>query len=102
MLERSGTEPDIRVEQLYEDADKTVVMVALRGLNRTTINHGSTTTYEVLSGNGIMNIDGEVHELSEGVIVTVQAGTPYYDEGHLDMRATSIPPFDIVKVEFLN
>lgn len=103
MTEKFGDEdPVLKVEPLYEDSERTIVRIALRGLNRRTINHRSTTTYEVISGTGTMDVDGVVHELSEGAVITVPAGTPYHDEGQIDMRATSIPPFDINTVEFLN
>lgn len=102
MTERPTDEPVLRAETIYEDTDRTVALIALRGINKRTINHRSTTTYEVIAGKGTMDVDGTIHELREGIAITVPAGTPYHDEGLVDMRATSIPPFSIDGVEFLN
>jgi mannose-6-phosphate isomerase-like protein (cupin superfamily) len=95
------TESDevLRVKTLYEDDVKSIAIVALNGTNRATINHRSTTTYEVLAGFGIMHVADSLHILEPGSSVFVPAETPYYDEGRMVMLATSVPPFDIAAVE---
>lgn len=95
-------EPVLKVTSLHEDHEHTIARIVLRGLNRPVINHLSSTTYEVLCGEGTMEIDFAVHELRPGVEITVPAGTPYQDEGELLMLATTKPPFESSAVEFLD
>ena len=104
MTEQSGKdqEPTLSVELLYEDDERTVVRIALRGLNRRTINHQSTTIYEVIAGAGTIEVDGAIQVLRQGIAVTIPVGTPYRDEGTVDMVAMSIPPFDIDAIEYLD
>lgn len=94
-------DPALTVETLRVDDEMSVARISLRGLNRKTINHGSTTLYHVLSGEGTMDVDGVVHELYEGVIVEVPPRTPYFDEGIVHMEAVSIPPFNIDDIEVI-
>ena len=94
-------EPVLRVETIWADPDASLAYIALRGANQYVINHGSTTIYEVLSGNGTMVVDGVAHVLREGASIEAPKGVPYQDFGHVDMLATSTPPFDISMVEFL-
>lgn len=94
-------EPVLFAQTLYQDNIRSKARIGLRGLNAATINHESTTMYEVILGNGLMNIDGTDRPLFEGVRLTVPAGTPYQDEGHLVMLATSEPPFNPASVEML-
>ena len=101
MLKSSNesSEPVLKIEVLRVDDEVSVARISLRGLNRRTVNHRSTTLYHVLGGEGIMNVDGVVHELKEGAIVEVPPHTPYFDEGNVDMEAVSIPPFNLEDVE---
>lgn len=95
-------EPVLYAQTIEQDTEHSVARIGLRGLNAAIINHTSDTTYEVEFGMGHMNIGGVNHSLQEGVTVTVPAGTPYQDEGHLVMRATSYPPFEPLAVEHLD
>lgn len=103
MVERSNafSEPVLKVETLRVDDEVSVARIALRGLNKKTINHRSTTLYHVISGQGIMNVDGEIYVLTEGVIIEVPSETPYFDEGNVDMEAVSVPPYNLHDVEFI-
>lgn len=89
----------LRVEPLYSDNEKSVALVALNGTNQAIVNRLSTTTYQVIAGNGVMHLPGKNVELKNGSELTVPAKTPYYDEGSVVMIATSIPPFDPEHVE---
>jgi mannose-6-phosphate isomerase-like protein (cupin superfamily) len=91
--------PVLRVQTLQEDELSTRALIKLRGRNRTTINHGSTTTYHVLSGEGTMTVDDVMHELKPGVTIEVPPHVPYFDEGNVDMVAVSVPPFNMDDVE---
>ena len=89
----------IRAENLYTDQDMSVALVALNGINRSTINYGSTTTYEVITGRGIMFVDRMMHAIEPGAKITVPQGTAYYDAGKdVVMWATSTPPFNMDSV----
>jgi len=94
-------EPVLYAQTIEQDTKHSVARIGLRGINAAIINHTSDTTYEVEYGTGHMNVGGMNHSLQEGVTVTVPAGTPYQDEGHLVMRATSYPPFESSAVERL-
>jgi GNAT superfamily N-acetyltransferase len=94
--------PALRVETLRKDSQLSFAFIKLRGRNPKTINHKSTTLYSVVRGEGMMNVDGEVHELRPGVIVEVPPNTPYFDEGNVDMKAVSYPPFSADDVEAIN
>lgn len=91
--------PVLRAETLYEDPKLSFASIKLRGRNATTINHVSTTAYSVVRGEGTMTVGGVVHELKPSVTVKVPQGTPYFDEGNVDMKAVSYPPFNIDDVE---
>ncbi len=90
------------VESVYEDSHLSVVSVALRGENRRAINHLSTTTYQVLSGLALFEVNGEHFTLRKGEMLAIPAGTPYQDTGSADMLATSVPPFNQYFVEYLD
>lgn len=95
-------EQNLYVEELYRDEKKSVARMVLRGVGRRAINHLSETTYETLCGSGIMDVDGEIYELYQGnLAITVKPGTPYYDQGDVVLLATSRPPFQPDKVEYL-
>jgi len=102
MTRRLDLVPVLRSETVWADGLSSLAKISLRGVNHTMVNHGSTTFYHVTSGEGAMVINGVVEHLKPGVIIEVPAGTPYYDEGNVDMKATSIPPFDARDVEILD
>lgn len=86
------------------DGVRSIAMVAVAGLNRPMINHGSDMRYEVTCGEGYIEVDFTVKELRPGSVVDIPAGTPYQDEAvtpRLVMRATATPPFDPDRVEYL-
>lgn len=91
-------ETTFEVEPIYEDGERTIVRISLRGLNRRVRNDASNTTYRITAGEGIMVVDGEEILLSPGMEVTVEKGSEYYDAGDFSAIATSIPPFDESKV----
>jgi mannose-6-phosphate isomerase-like protein (cupin superfamily) len=91
----------LTVTPISADSEKSVVRINLCGTNQRVINHLSETTYEVISGKGTMEVNGEVINLEPGVKVTVPAEVPYTDWGTVEMIATSTPPFDIRFVEVL-
>jgi len=95
-----SSEPFFVAETLFEDDEKSIALIRLRGLNARFISR-SATTYEVVCGSGTMEVDGTFHDLHEGVVVHVPAHTPYQDEGELLMRATSVPPFDPASVAYI-
>lgn len=95
----------LEAEEILRDDHKSIAKVALTGLNKPVINHGSDTTYEVLCGEGVVEIDFDVVELRRGVTWSVPQGTPYQDEAlspRLIVLATCEPPFDQEKVEYLD
>jgi mannose-6-phosphate isomerase-like protein (cupin superfamily) len=102
-MEHKSTQPELplSIELLFKNEVVSVAHIALKGVNRRTINHGSTTTYSVLSGEGIMRIGDMEHTLAEGTTVVVPKGTPYMDEGNVEMVVTCIPPFDPASIEVL-
>ena len=91
----------LTVTPISADSEKSVVKISLCGRNQRVINHLSTTTYEVTSGYGTMEVGGASYKLKPGVKVTVPVGVPYQDYGNVEMIATSTPPFDIKFVEVL-
>lgn len=91
----------LTVDTVYTDTERSIAFVTINGTNQRTLNHQSTVTYEVLDGSGIIEVDGVVHPLQEGTIITVPRETSYYDEGKLVMVATAIPPFDPAQSELL-
>jgi mannose-6-phosphate isomerase-like protein (cupin superfamily) len=94
------TEPVLSVEPSHlDDVEHSHVMVALRGVNRRTLNRRSTTLYHIISGRGVMEVNGQHHDLKPGVIIEVPPNTPYQDVGRVDLEAVSFPPFNIDDVE---
>lgn len=91
-------ETTFEVEPIYEDDELTVVRIALCGLNRKVRNEGSTTTYSITSGEGMMVVDGEEICLKPGIEVVVEQGSEYYDMGNFEGFAISRPPFDESKI----
>jgi mannose-6-phosphate isomerase-like protein (cupin superfamily) len=91
----------LTVTPISADSDKSVVRIKLSGENQRVINHLSETTYEVISGQGTMEVNGVIYDLKPGVKVTVPVGVPYQDSGYVEMIATSTPPFDINSVKVL-
>lgn len=84
----------LRAETLYENQETSVALLALNGINRATVNYGSSTTYKVFAGRGVMFVGHDMHILEPGAQVTVPRGTPSYDAGEgVVMWATSTPPF---------
>ena len=102
-VERNG-DSELRVETITVTDEYSRVRIALNGINRVSLNRVSTTLYHVLSGTGIMNVNGVVGELYPGTIVEVPPNTPYFDvsDDILEMDAVSIPPFDPADVEYLD
>ena len=96
------SEKALRVETLHSDDEHSCALVALRGLNRKTINRRSTMLYHVIAGEGVMHVGGEEYELEPGVIIEVPPRTPYYDEGMVDMEVCSVPPFSIADVDVID
>lgn len=96
-------ELSISVEVVYEDSDQTVALVAVNGVNRWSVNHGSTTRYRVIGGVGCMEVDAEPISLYPGVEVEIKKGVQYRDIGrNLLLEAISFPPFNQEKVRYLD
>ena len=99
MSEQYNLQEIHRAETLYSDQTLSVALIALNGINRSAVNYGSTTTYEVITGQGVMFIDYTMHVLEPGAKITVPKATAYYDAGEdVVMWATSTPPFNIHSV----
>lgn len=84
---------------LYEDDELSIAMVILKGVGRQVRNTGSALWYQVLSGEGMFEIElanGKSHteHVGLGSLVMVPRGSVYHDEGDLMMLVTARPPFD--------
>jgi RimJ/RimL family protein N-acetyltransferase len=95
-------EPVLYAQTIEQDVSHSVARIGLRGLNAAIINYASDTTYEVEYGYGQMIVGGINHVLSEGTTVSVPAGTPYQDRGHVVMLTTSRPAFNPTAIEQLD
>ncbi len=84
----------LTVETLYEDSERSIATVVLNGINTRIINRRSRMTYEVLKGEGIMEVGWQSRSISVGDSVVIEAGTPYRDEGQMVLLATAQPPYD--------
>lgn len=94
----------LNTEILDSDGTESITKIALSGLNKPAINHGSDTEYQVVCGEGTVEIDFDVRELRPGIVFTIPKGTPYQDEAsteRLVMIATCQPPFSPETVEYL-
>lgn len=100
MTKHEYTTPE--VIELRRTAESSLAQIVLLGLNRPVINHESDTTYEVVCGNGTMEVDFDVITLKPGTSVSVPAGTPYQNEGDIKMLAKSVPPFNVAALEYLD
>ncbi len=91
----------------YQDTERTIAFIALKGANDKVRNHSSTTTYEVISGSGRfalqedIGLPTQVYPVKAGAVVRVPKGTIYQDQGDMVMIATSCPPFDPGAVEVI-
>ena len=83
---------------LYEDAESSLAQVRLRGLGAAVCNLECSLTYEVLCGEGVMAVAGELYELRPGMVVEIAPGQAYQDAGEVLMLAHSRPPFRIDQV----
>lgn len=90
-------EPDsplLTVETLYEDLERSIATVVLNGINTRIINRRSRMVYEVLKGEGTMEVGWQSRKIGVGDSVVIEAGTPYRDEGQMVLLATAQPPYD--------
>ena len=93
------THESITILPLMEDQTRSLAKIFLDGVNAAVRNRECRITYEVVCGEGVMSIEGELHELRPGVCITVEPGKAYQDMGKLSMLATSEPPFRADQVE---
>jgi mannose-6-phosphate isomerase-like protein (cupin superfamily) len=101
ILNQPERQSSLEVETWYSDDIKSVAFIVLSGLNNLTVNHKSTTVYEIIDGSGTVTIEGTSRELTGGDTFVAFTGQAYQDEGNLTMLATSVPPFDLESVEVL-
>lgn len=93
------------VDTLYEDADRTIALVIVKGIGARVRNLRSTMEYQVVSGHGCFfrkfPNTGQLFDkkVGPGDVVHIPAGTEYQDSGDLVMLVTSTPPFDRSYVE---
>lgn len=95
---------NLEAETIDVNAERSIAVVALTGLNRPALNAVSDMEYEVLRGEGCVEIDFKVIELRPGSVFHVSAGTPYQDEAltpRLLMRVKATPRFNTENVEYL-
>ena len=90
------------VETWFDNEEWSVAFIVLKGINKVTLNKRSTTTYEVISGQGIFHTTDKVTPVEAGSTITILSETFYYDEGDLVMCATSVPAFRQEDVEVLD
>ncbi|HWT55571.1 MAG TPA: hypothetical protein VN031_00910 [Candidatus Microsaccharimonas sp.] len=94
------TRPEgLDVLELRTDQVRSIARVTICGVNRPVRNRICNLTYEVICGEGIMAVEGELHELRPGVVVDVPAGQAYQDAGEVSFIVTSEPPFCPEQVE---
>ena len=104
--------PDQRfeVETWYEDDDKTIAYVALKGIGSRVRNNKCDMTYEIISGDGSFSVAEDFDKphgtkytttVKDGDIVRIPIGWTYQDRGDLVMLATSVPRFDPSAVEVI-
>jgi mannose-6-phosphate isomerase-like protein (cupin superfamily) len=91
----------IIVREVFENDAMSFAIVAVKGTNVRTINHGSNTVYHVASGDGFFRIGDQVLRVIAGDTVTIPAGTPYQDAGTMVLHVICTPPFDRNMVEVL-
>ena len=91
-------ETEFKVETTFDGSGFSIARISLRGINRLARNDGCSTTYCIISGEGIMIIDGVEIELHPGDTVDVPQGAEYIDAGNFTAVAMSIPPFDESKL----
>jgi mannose-6-phosphate isomerase-like protein (cupin superfamily) len=91
----------LEARTIYQDCEVSVARISLNGLNARTINRRSTTTYHIMKGDGVLEMFGQFREIHAGDTVTIPTGSPYQDEGELEMLAISIPPFDPTAIEYI-
>jgi len=94
--------PVLGIETTWSNGESSLAMISLRGVTHTMVNSRSMTLYHVMRGEGAMVTNGVVEYLKPRVIAEVPAGTPYYFEGNVDMKAISTPPFDPADVEVID
>ncbi len=92
------------VETWFEDADQSIALVVLKGAGKHVINHGCSTTYEVISGSGRFLLDKKDYpqHMQAGSRIDVEQGQGYQDFGDMVMLATSTPAFEEMMVEELH
>ena len=98
----SSSDPNSSSETLYQDADCSLALVSIDGVSRSQRNLSSRICYTILSGSGLMEIEGVEYPLQEGSKIRIPKGVVYRDEGTFTAIAFSEPPFDTAAVEFLD
>lgn len=88
---------DVRMQRVQ--TARSVAWIKLDGVNKGSINHGSDTTYQVLTGEVSFVVDDAVENVSAGGSIRIPMGTPYQDIGRATMYAVCEPAFDASKVE---
>jgi hypothetical protein len=99
MTRPEGLPEGLEVETISEDTVRSIARVTLCGINQAVRNTVCNLVYEVICGDGVMVVDGEMYELRPGVRVEVAAGQAYQDMGEVSFLVTSEPPFYPEQVE---
>lgn len=89
---------DVRMQRVQ--TNRSVAWINLDGVNRGSINHGSDTTYQVLTGEVSFVVDNAIENVVAGGSIRIPKGTPYQDIGRATMYAVCEPAFDANKIEF--
>lgn len=96
--EAAVTEVDdaLTIHELFagEDFAFSCVAADLDGDHPPVVNHESDRAYYVLSGTGTVTAGDEEHDVGQGDLVTIPAGTPHGVEGDLRYLVITAPPFD--------
>lgn len=100
----SNPEFSIEAITLSSDTKRSVALIALKGINRPVVNYDSDMTYDVICGEGIVEIDFDIIELTQGYRFSVPKGTPYQDQSEAGMQllAEAYPPFRPESIVYLD
>ncbi|TAL14385.1 hypothetical protein EPN95_03255 [Patescibacteria group bacterium] len=98
MSESDAEKPVVNATVLQNDGEHTIMQVELSGRNNRVVNRLSKTTFNVIKGEGSIEVAGVVFGLEEGLGVVVPAGVAYQDEGNMTMIETSTPPLNPASV----
>jgi mannose-6-phosphate isomerase-like protein (cupin superfamily) len=94
--EKNYTSGDMQLVDLFsvEGAAFDLVIADLKGDHGATINNVSERVYFILSGKGIVMVDGRIYDVQPNDLIYIKPGQPHSISGEIKYLIITSPPFN--------